>query len=195
MSQMTGTTVAVLIFYTVMEVTRAQLPSARPTARPSFFEGEGGGVGGAPSPAPTGPTTSPSSEPTSTPSITPTAQHTTQTPSTFTTESPLGSIAFSLDQCQPINPELETCDTPNPVYPNGEALSDTFLLSTYEAGLVASLQNFDSEPVSSPVPNAIFFPPGSAFNGSVDISAQNGFLVWRQCKSAAAAAAAAKCDR
>ena len=145
------------------------------------------------------PTAEPSSEPTSStssPSITPTAQHTTQTPSTSTTESPLGSIAFSLDQCQPINPELETCDTPNPVYPNGEALSDTFLLSTYEAGLVASLQNFDSEPASSPVPNAIFSPPGSAFNGSVDISAQNGFLVWRQCKSAAAAAAAAaKCDR
>jgi hypothetical protein len=85
------------------------------------------------------------------------------------------------------------------VYPNGAALSAAFIASTADAGLTASLQNFDSETASSPVANAILFPTGSAFNGSVDISAVNTTLVWRQCKPAAVAAVAAavvaKCDR
>ena len=89
----------------------------------------------------------------------------------YTRQQPVPSIAFSLDNCE----------TPNPVYPNCTALSAVFLASTLEAGLVASLQNFDSQIASSTVPNSIFFPTGSVFNGTVDISVVNGTLTSQTC--------------
>jgi hypothetical protein len=89
----------------------------------------------------------------------------------YTHNAPAPSISFSLDHCE----------TQNPVYPNGSALSAVFIASTVEAGLVTSLQNFDSEPPSSTAPNSIMFPTGSAFNGSVSISVVNGTLTSQTC--------------
>jgi hypothetical protein len=98
----------------------------------------------------------------------------------YTRNAPAPSIAFSLDNCE----------TPNPVYPNGTALSAVFIASTVEAGLVASLQDFDSNIASSPVPNSIVFPTGSAFTGTVEITVVNASLSDRTCKPVAIAAAA-----
>jgi hypothetical protein len=89
----------------------------------------------------------------------------------YTRNAPAPSIAFSLDNCE----------TPNPAYPNGTALASSFIASTVAAGLVASLQNFDSATASSTVPNSISFPTGSAFNGSVGISVVNGTLTSQTC--------------
>lgn len=95
----------------------------------------------------------------------------------YTRNPPAPSISFSLDHCE----------TPHPVYPNGSALASSFIASTAEAGLIASLQNFDSETASSQVPSSIFFPAGSAFTGSVDISVVNATVTDRTCKPATAA--------
>jgi hypothetical protein len=89
----------------------------------------------------------------------------------YTRNAPAPSIAFSLDNCE----------TPNPVYPNGTALVSSFIASALEAGLVASLQNFDSETPSSTASSSISFPTGSAFNGSVSISVVNGTLSSQTC--------------
>ena len=86
------------------------------------------------------------------------------------TASPLPNISFSRD----------ACTTTSPVYANADALSAAFIAA---AG-AASYQNFDTQNASATLPNVISFPTGSAYNGTMRVSAVNATLISQTCTRA-----------
>jgi hypothetical protein len=83
----------------------------------------------------------------------------------------LSDVSFSLDHC----------NTASPLYPNGAALTTSFMALADAAQLRASHQNFDTNAAATVAPNTILFPAGSPFNGTVNISVVNGTLTSQTC--------------
>jgi len=88
------------------------------------------------------------------------------------TQAPPTNFFFSLDNCV----------TDAPLYPNGAAMEASFIESTVAAGFATSLQTFDSNAAGTNASSLVFFPAGSAYNGSVQVTVVNATLSVQTCQ-------------